>query len=443
MAKKLRKNLAVTIDGDKEFRKANEAVSLRVSHGKLSLLSRKIFNAMVYHAQQMGVPGVNSPVDTESAKKYFWIPFGDLVRDASYQSNDTILVKEHIDELQNIRIHLEDETQWTSERLIAGAKLYSAGGLKKKGSKLWFGYTFPPEVSTLVMNPARYTKLSLYYQTMLRSGCSLALYEVCRSYASNPSHLTMRNEWGWWFGVLTGVPVGTGLPEYKYFKRDSLKTAIREINAVTDIDVELIEHKNGKRVVDLQFRVHQKPQQQFDLPVPPIVNGELIERLRGIGLAKEEAITLSVSEEEGFLKATVDLVEKRLRSRNVPPVESPAAYFRSALKGRFALAKETTPQSKLPAPKKEQGSLREEFEKQRRLDAWKHYDDLPGESQEKAMAEFSKNAAPVIRNALKKSGMRSQLAKMSFCGWLALTLWGEPTDSDILKFAEDGRAAKH
>ena len=56
-----------------EFRKTNEAIGLRVREGKLSLLTRKIFNVMMYHAQEQRIPGITAPIDTPAAKKYFWI----------------------------------------------------------------------------------------------------------------------------------------------------------------------------------------------------------------------------------------------------------------------------------------------------------------------------------------------------------------------------------
>ena len=227
----------------KEFRKTNEAIGLRVSEGRLSLLSRKIFNVMVYHAQRIRNKGENAPIDSEAAKNYYWIPLAELARDAAYDSRDTELFKEQVQELQNIRIFSEDAIQWTSERLVSSVKLVNPRGLKKQGGMLWFGFAFPPEVESMVMAPGSYTKLSVYYQALLRSGASLALYEICRRYATNPSRLTNRAEWSWWYGALTGNPVSDTIPEYKYFKRDVLKYAISEINMVTDINVELIEHK--------------------------------------------------------------------------------------------------------------------------------------------------------------------------------------------------------
>src|SRR5262245_36093381 len=94
----------------KEFRKSNEAIGLRVSEGRLSLLSRKIFNVMVYHAQRMRGKGENAPIpiDPEVAKNYYWIPMAELARDAAYDSRDTELFKAQVLELQNIRIFSED-----------------------------------------------------------------------------------------------------------------------------------------------------------------------------------------------------------------------------------------------------------------------------------------------------------------------------------------------
>ena len=87
-----------------EFRKTNEAIGLRVREGKLSLLTRKIFNVMMYHAQEQRTPGVNAPIDTPAAKKYFWIPLSNLARDAAYDSKDTEFLKKQLEELQNIKL---------------------------------------------------------------------------------------------------------------------------------------------------------------------------------------------------------------------------------------------------------------------------------------------------------------------------------------------------
>lgn len=124
------------------------------------------------------------------------------------------------------------------------------GCLKKHGGQVWFGFAFPPEVHELVMAPGTYTRLNIIYQGLLRSGTALALYEICRRYATNPSKRTHIETYEHWYGALTGNAVSKDdPPPYKYFKRDVIKPAVAQINALTDINVELIEHKNGRKSI--------------------------------------------------------------------------------------------------------------------------------------------------------------------------------------------------
>ena len=59
-------------DIDEESRhvsKANDAIALRVQSGQLSLLARKVFNILVFHAQRLGAPGQGAPADVRNAKE--------------------------------------------------------------------------------------------------------------------------------------------------------------------------------------------------------------------------------------------------------------------------------------------------------------------------------------------------------------------------------------
>lgn len=436
-----------------EFRKTNEAIGLRVSEGRLSLLSRKTFNLMVYHAQKLGVPGQNAPIDTPVAQKYFWIPLTDLARDAAYDSKDTELLKKSVQELQDIRIYMEDEKQWTSERLVSSVKIVNSAGLKRRGGRVWFGFAFPPEVANLVMSPGAYTKLSIYYQTMLRSGASLALYEICRRFATNPSRLSSREKWEWWYGALTGNPVTEGLPQYKYFKRDVLKTSISEINAVTDIEVELIEHKLGRKVVDLQFRIRLNEQPALDLPAPPLIDAAVIERLMHLGIAQEEATAIFVSHDDATLRATLELVEERVRSVKAPPLDSAAAYFKAALRNRYATPRDVARQTLAGAgsaaigssagtadevvPAAERGpTLRERYASKRAREATDYFNEIDPQQRDELLVEYEPAAPRVIATALRRNGLHSKVAQTGFFAWLATRLWGDVTDKDLLAFAE-------
>lgn len=436
---------AASVAMNQVISKPNEAVALRVSSGKLTLLSRKIFNVLIFQAQKLKVPGVNAPTNSDAHQKLFWMPLSDLARTAEYNSKDTKLLKDHLEELRKIGIIVEDEQKWASESLLASVQLYSRDGLKKgvgkKGSPIWFGFAFPPEVESLVVSPKRnFMQMSLYYQTILSSGVSLALYEVCRRYAPDPKDkpflYTMREPWSWWYGVLSGQPVDPEkLPEYKYFKRDSLKPAVDEINQITDISIELIEHKDGRRVSNIQFRVKKNEQAQINFPPPPVVNGDLVERLISIGISEADSTKLMCSTPEQDINAALDHVIARMKSRNSPPLDSPAAYFRHALKGKYAKPSNSSKQKALAAPKSasegEQASNKHKaLQRKRALD---YFGEMEDAEKEALLSDFGQSPSlpPVIRNALAKSGIKSKIVQVEFSAWLAAKLWGNaPVGSD-------------
>ncbi len=420
---------------DKRFRKTNEAIGLRLKEGRLSLLSRKILNVMFYHAQNLTL-GQNAPIDTPVNKKYFWVPLSDVAKDAYFGSKDTALLKESIEELQNIKLHMEDANQWTSERLVSSVKLVNPAGLRSRGGTVWFGYAFPPEVSDLVTNPGTYTKLSIYYQGMLRGNAALGLYETCRRYATNPSHKTSVETYEYWHASLTGTPVGSELGPYKYFKRDVLKPAMAEINAVTDIEVTLIEHKRGRRVELLQFEVHLKKQAELEFPAPPILNSALIEELVALGFSVSDAKDLCAVHNIEKIEATLAIVRERMRAKGSSPLDSPAAYFRWALKNAQnitvrALAQDPTAPQEKPA---NDLSVLDRFLIARAQDAVNAYKELPSADAQVVMQRF--RDSPASKQVRVGKGIEHPMVRSLFGRWYAEELWGPPSAEALDMFMQ-------
>lgn len=424
----------------REFRKTNDAIGLRVKEGKLSLLTRKVFNVMMYHAQELKQPGVNAPIDTPASKKYFWIPLSELARDSAYDSKDTEFLKEQLQELQNVKLLLENERQWVSERLVSSIQLVNPQGLKKHTGQVWFGYAFPPEVHELVMAPGTYTKFSIFYQGLLRSGAALALYEVCRRYATNPSRLTLIESPEHWYGVLTGSPVtAENLPPYKYFKRDILKLAIAEVNALTDITVELVEHKNGRRVENLQFRVSANQQPQLAFPAGPVIDTELLSKVMGFGFAQETATDFMALHGDQKIRTTIGFVEARIVQKNSAPLDSPAAYFRWALKEGAAAERALI--TKLPGkatavPQAGDGStLMEKFLSARAEEALEIYHELDAVDQGAVFDRF-RTGQPASKTLKYDKALSSVPVRKLFARWYAMDLWPEITPQQLATFVE-------
>ena len=419
-----------------EFRKANDAIGFRVVEGKFSLLSRRIYNAFIFRAQEVGKTGVEAPADVPGFEEYYWIRMSDLCTNTEYTSRDYEFFKEHAEALQNIKVEATSDKMWASERLLAGLTIFNTSGLRNKGGTVYIGFAFPPQVREKVLKPDTYTKLSLYYQAVLRSAHSLALYEVCRRYATSPSHLTNRDSWQEWYHVLSGNSIkDVVLPEYKYFKRDMILKALAEINSVTDIDVELIETKKGRKVEDIQFRVQLKAQASLlETGAAIVIDSSIIERMLRLGISEADAKEYYSNHEEKALLATIDFVEKRIRKG--PNVDAPAGYFRTALQKGFATtAPVAQALDKSKQPSKPRKGFRERFIAARNQEALRYYAELSAQEQTALYAEFSSDADRSLRPHLKK-GLNSPLISAAFGGWLASRTWGEVTDAAVLDFAE-------
>jgi hypothetical protein len=241
-----------------DFKKANDSIGFRVVEGELSALSQKIFNLFVAVAQREQLPGVHAPDRDPASASHFWIPLNVVIKQIQYHSNDYEYLKAQVLALQSVKVVVESVTTWTSERLVSGVRIYYSKGMKSKGGDVWLGFAFPPEVTHVILKPTTYTCFSLFYQTKLRTASSLALYEICRRYATSPSHLTQRTDWVNWYYRITGSVISDTPLDYKYFKRDHVLKSLAEINAITDIDVELIEHYGGRTVKEIQFKVYLK-----------------------------------------------------------------------------------------------------------------------------------------------------------------------------------------
>lgn len=399
----------------KEFRKANEIIAPRVARGgSLSLLGRKVFNVLLYHTQRLGAPGNQAPDGHEVYKSLYWLPLSELAKDAAFNSDDAALLKDTLLKLQDIKIITDSTKGFSSDVLVASVKIIP--GERKRPTMV--GWGLHPATEEILRLPEFFTRLSLYYLTSLKTNAGAALYESCKRYATNPSHLTRRESWEWWHEVLTGTPIATEKPEYKYFKRDTLKPALAEIET-TDIQVEMIEHKSGRRVTDLQFKVFLRAQGALELPPPPVIDTALIKRIVELGIHPKEAEDLFAKNDEQFLLKTLDLVRSRASDSSLASVGSVAAYFRAAIKGRYVDAKQEV--VRLLPPSEIRKGLDplppEKNEKRDQIDqALRKYDDLQDSERQRVFASFVSQNAFIRSHATKSK--KSPMVRQALGAWL-------------------------
>ncbi|BAO87917.1 replication initiation protein [Caballeronia cordobensis] len=446
MATKRAKKTDVVSPSSAELRKAVEAIAIQPKSGKITLLTRKLFNVLLAVAQQADESG-----DTYRAL------LSDIVANSAFDSNDTALVKEHLRRMVSVQVEWSTGTssqkpgrKWGISTLIADAEILEDPTTRR----VWVEFSFAPKIKKKLLDPVQYARLSLQFQSQLRSSAGLALYEICVRYLTNPSHLTMRETWEWWRPILSGTPDteagDEAKREYKYFKRDYLRPAIAEVNAVTNIFVELVEHREGRRVAEIQFRVTERKQPMLALDEHPnVFDSTLVDRMVKIGIPLKDAQTLYADSEENRIRAALQMTEQRMRSTSLPPVRSAAALFKDALKKGYAPPVEALPPATTGTPARAPGAagaaaddlkarLLSEFSAYRRKEARVLYDEQGEEERELARQSFEDDVLPGLgthmRDDWRKRGLDSKLAETSFFDWLARKTWGEPTDGDLLAF---------
>lgn len=429
--------------------KANEAIAIRPKRGRLTLLSRRIYNALLYHSQRQGV---DEPV--------YKLALSELIGDARFNSNNTELLKAHLRDMQATTIEWSTSgpalKRWVSSQLLGTVTIEEQG----RGRPCMVTWRYPEEIKERLVRPHQYTRVLLEISGQMRSYSAAVLYEIGARYLTSPGRLSMREDVVWWAAVLTGRSDIKEV-DYRFLKRDVISKALAEIDALCeDFSIELIEHKRGRKIEEIQFRVVPKAQQRLgDIPSAErnVFDLALVGRLIALGIKQEEAQDLYATTDENQLRATLDHVDQRLLSPTMPELKSPAAYFKDALKKGYAAVKSLPVVDPAPpaasagtnsvahpvislSPSDRMQRIRELWENDRMAQARAMFAEMQPLSQGELRGQFETQrleqlALPIAR-AWRRDGPASRVAASTFYKWVAQTTWPEePSDRVLLDFA--------
>ena len=422
---------------DQAVAKANEAIAIRPKRGKLTLLSRRIYNVFLYHAQRQGVDNAS-----------YSILLSELIDDARFTSHNTELLKSHIRDMQATTIEWHTSAggakKWTSTQLLGPVMIDEPG----RGHACTITWTYPEPIRNQLVKPSQYTRVLLEISSQMRSYAASVLYELGARYLTSPGRLTMREDVIWWASVLTGRSDITAV-DYRILHRDTIKKGLVELSALCeDFRMEVVEHKRGRKVEELQFRVIAKPQGSLEGmrdSAKNVFDLELVERVVALGFKRSDAQDLYAVTDEGVLRAAVDHVEQRLKNQTLPPLKSPPAYLRDALKKQYAGegeggAKSAEPALPRPNLAERMQRLGEEWRHQRSVEAKSLFEEMTDQHKAEHIDRFETEKLPdlatPIAKAWRRDGVKSRIAASTFFRWLSSSMWpGEVTDKQLLEFA--------
>ena len=321
------------------FRKPNSALVMMPKVGRLTSVSRKIFNVLLHSTQnQIQAIIVNGkPIE---ATHYFHARLDELVGPIEVgNSNLTDSAKKALIEMRRTEVDWEapDASSgviWSSMSLLSEVKIVKTGGI------LFAYWALPPGLLSVIADPQRFTPIDIGQLAKLKTYSAVALYEICVRYKNNPTGLTSENSLEWWVDALTQsapkIDPKTKKPKLRVwskFKSEQVNEAINEINTKSDIRVELLEKKTGKAITSIQFKVLRISQ---SVDSAKVIKANLSPALAlqssilGLHL-KDVSKLIDSGIKEEVLQIGLTKLEARQSRKDLPIIKSTLGYLRSVI----------------------------------------------------------------------------------------------------------------
>jgi hypothetical protein len=315
---------AASLDADR-LRKPVNTLAIVPKSTRITALARKAYNVLLFEAQEQGLEN-----------NVFRAPLERIIKTVDFDSHDHGLVKKHLRAMVATTVEWQSPTtgegsSWNVSGLLAHARL------SKERGQIWVEWSYAINLKQELLEPTVFARIKLEVISQLRSHAGVALYEICTRYREVGR--TSRQPWRWWVPVLTGNPPSdkSNKIEYRIFKRDTLKKAIAEVSGLTDLDIELVEHRHGRMVDQIQFSIVIKKQAALALGFAPSpVDLRLINQARSQGVSDDTAEALLQDFGEGALSAGLAALERRQASDFPEPLRDPSRYLRSLMPAAVA-----------------------------------------------------------------------------------------------------------
>ncbi len=307
----------------KEPKKAVELkkhVAVIHSGNKLSLLQRKIANALLFNAYQ-----------DLMVKEEHEIHIATLCQLIGYDSKDYKTIKQSLVKLLSTVLEwnlvdgdrVDAEGVWSASSIIADASI--------KGPICTYSYS--NKMRKLLHRPAIYGRLDMMVQAKFQSSYGLALYENCNRFqdiGQSP-----------WFDLdkfrkLMGVD-DSKYKVFRDFKSRVLDKAVEEVNAYSSITVEPQLRRANQKVIAIQFLIKKANTQK-------VITDEksksvLLEVLQlQFGLSKRQIAEVCTQYKDAYIREKINIIESSA-SFQTGKINNLAKYLLTALKEDYQAPK--------------------------------------------------------------------------------------------------------
>lgn len=294
------------------------------SGNKLTLLQRKIANALLFNAYK----------DLLSKDEH-QIHITTLCKLIGYRSNDYKTIKTALVALLSTVLQwnlmnderLDDEGIWSASSIIADASI--DGPICT--------YSYSNKMRKLLYRPNIYGRLDMIIQQRFQSSYGLALYENCNRFqdiGKTP-----------WINLQTfRVLMGVNPEKYKVFrdfKHRVLDKAIDEVNQYSHIRVEPIYKKIKRQIVAIQFKISKISIQIMNTDADSEVVDLTNDLRQKFKLSCQQVKNIFSKYEKSYIQEKIILIENS-SSFKEEKIVNLAQYFLAALTNDYKITKAAT-----------------------------------------------------------------------------------------------------
>jgi hypothetical protein len=309
-----------------EFRKPHEMIVMVPRSARVTLTARRIYTVLL-HVSQTRMQAMNA---MPLADFLFEAPLIAILRTTGSDGTDRTAAKRYLAEMRSLEVDWEstapgDGVKWR------GFSMLSEVALEVRRGETWVSWSFPPSIMSALRVPQRWARIDLDMLTRLSTYAAVALYEICVRYRDNPGGVTSRKPVGWWTDALSNMP-GGDRREWRKFKNERVKEAVEEINRETDLQIELIEHRQARAVIDVQFAVRKRSRRITPTDDSQPVDAGLMLRGKTLGIREIKLEALMKEFGENVVREKLDVLERRTANSSLREVDNAYSYLRSLLR---------------------------------------------------------------------------------------------------------------
>ncbi|SFL43559.1 replication initiation protein [Shimia haliotis] len=349
---------------------------------KLSLLQRKLVNALLYNAYDQLLTGEEHHISASVLCEMIGFDSKNIgyLKGALKGLMETVVEFDVLEE--------DGERSWEAMVLLPYAKI--------KGGTCT--YRYERALAEKLYHPDVYSKINLSVLREMNSAHALVLYENCYRF-EGIGHTA------WWdvevFRKLMAVDM---MPSYKPFKalnRNVIQPAMKEVNKLSNIQVEMETRMKGRTVTGLRFIV--KPNAQLSLvgmdSEDEITDRRAYKALMAEGVSKTLARAWVIEHDEDYIFEKLDLASSEAAKGKIK--SSKAGFLRAAVENDFH--NENTAKKQALEAAQERKTAREKLE--RKLETLKA-------AQREAETSYRWHVAEIIENAFQElsEGQREAVA---------------------------------